>query len=145
MLPLILTSPHRFSGWNSVEQKQTQLVKGWKSSFGRTTTVLCPVSAILHYLSVCPNHNGPLLIHADGSPLSREQFVRMVKTVLSAAKINSSSYSRHSFWIGAATAAAAVGVLTHFIKMLERWQSKEYQLYVHIPWKSLAVISQLIT
>ena len=39
-------------------------------------------------------------------------------------------YARHSFRIGAATAAAVVGIPTHTIKMLGRWSSGAYALYI---------------
>ncbi len=42
---------------------------------------------------------------------------------------------------GAATSAAARGVPDHLIKMLGRWQSEAYQLYVRSPPESLAAVS----
>ena len=71
--------------------------------------------------------------------------MRMVKKTLHLAKVDASAYSGHSFRIGAATAAAAAGVPAHFIKMLGRWESEAYQLYVRTPRESLASISQLIS
>lgn len=110
----------------------------------RTGTALCPVSAILNYLAVRPGGEGPLLVHADGSPLTRDQFVQKVKKALKIAKIDPSSYSGHSFRIGAASAAAAAGVPAYFIKMLGRWESEAYHLYIRTPRESLAAVSQLI-
>ena len=112
--------------------------------FGRTSTNLCPMAAILHYLAICPAGEGALLVHADRTPLTREQFVRMVRRLLRTANVDVSAYSGHSFRIGAATAAAAAGVPTHFIKMLGRWESEAYQLYLRTPCESLSGISQLI-
>lgn len=111
---------------------------------GKTGTALCPVGALLHYLAARPSGDGPLLVHADGSPLSRDQFVRMVKKMLVSANVDSTLYSGHSFQIGAAMAAAAAGVPAHFINMLGQWKSEAYQLYIHTPQESLAVISHLI-
>ena len=110
----------------------------------KTSAALCPVSAILNYLAVRPGEQGPLLVHADGSPLTRDQFVQKIKKALRIAKIDPTSYSGHSFRIGAATAAAAAGVPAYFIKMLGRWESEAYHLYIKTPRESLAAVSQLI-
>ena len=112
--------------------------------FGRTSATVCPVAAILDYLAIRPKGEGPLLVHADGSPLTRDQFVRAVKRALQAANIDSSLYSGHSFRIGAATAAAAAGVPAYFIKMLGRWESEAYAIYIKTPREALASISTLI-
>lgn len=120
--------------------------KGVDIYFGRTSTPICPVIGLLNYMAVRPkgDNSSPLLIHADGSPLTREQFVRMVKKTLHMANIDESGYSGHSFRIGAASSAAAAGVPAYFIKMLGRWESEAYHLYIKTPRASLAAVSQLI-
>ena len=107
-------------------------------------TTLCPVVAVLSYLAVHRGPDGPLLIHANGLPLTRDQFVSEVKKALQTAQIDSSLYSGHSFRIGVASTAAAVGVLAYFIKMLGRWESEAYHLYIRSPRESLAAVMQLI-
>ena len=119
--------------------------KGVDIYMAKTGTTLCPVSAILDYIALRPKGEGPLLLHADGSPLTRDQLVRMVKKTLHLAKIDASTYSGHSFRIRAAMVAAAADVPAHFIKMFGRWESEAYQLYVRTPHESLASISQLIS
>lgn len=57
----------------------------------------------------------PLLVHEDGTPLSKEQFVRGVRAALSGCQIDYRAYSGHSFRIGAATAAARAGISEHTI------------------------------
>ena len=116
--------------------------KGVEIFMSRTGTVLCPVAAILHYMAVHPKGEGSLLIHVDGSPLTRAQFVFQVKKALQAATIDSASYSGHSFCIGAASTAA--GVPAYFIKMLGRWESEAYHLYIQAPHCALAAVSCLI-
>ena len=80
----------------------------------------------------------------QGWPLSRDLLVRRVRCALNAAGIDQSRYSGHSFWIGAATSAAAAGVPAHIIKMLGRWSSEAYLLYMRTPRESLASISALL-
>ena len=123
--------------------KTNPLGKGIKIFMSRTGTVLCPVAAILHYMAVHPKVEGSLLIHADGSPLTRAQFVFQVKKALEAAAVDSASYSGHSFCI--ASIAAATGIPVYFIKMLGRWESEAYHLYIRTPRHALAAVSCLIT
>ena len=63
---------------------------------------------------------------------------------LQAAGLEMSRFSGHSLRIGAATSAAAAGVPDHLIKMLGRWQSEAYQLYIRTPRESLLGVAQLI-
>ena len=115
--------------------------KGIYIFLGKADGTLCPVTAILSYLAIRPAGEGPLLVRGDRSPLRREQFVQAVKDILREAQIDPTPYSGHSFRIGAATSAAAKGVPDHLIKVLGRWKSEAYQLYVRTPPASLAAIS----
>ena len=107
----------------------------------RTGTTLCPVVAMLRYLAVRGSSDGPLLIHANGLPLTRGQFVSEVKKSLQTAQIDLSRYSGHSFWIDAVSAAVAAGVLAYFIKMLGRWESEAYHLYTRTPPECLEAVT----
>ena len=53
---------------------------------------------------------GPLFFFEDGSTLSRPRLVQSLHQVLSSLGVDDSSYSEHSFRIGAATTAAKIGV-----------------------------------
>ena len=127
--------------------KTDPFAKGIDIYFGKTDSPICPVAGLLQYMASRPRDDGysaPLLVHADGSPLTRDQFVRMVKKTLHVANVDHSSYSGHSFRIGAASSAAAAGVPAYFIKMLGRWESEAYHLYIRTPRASLASVSQLL-
>ena len=78
---------------------------------------------------------------SDASYLTRDQFVREVRRLLTEAGIESSLYSGHSFPIGAATTAAQVGMEAALIQTFGRWKSSAYQLYIKIPQEYLASIS----
>lgn len=112
--------------------------------FGKTDSVICPVSALANYLAVRPPPPGPLFMFHNGTPLTRDRFVQEVRGALRVAGVNESAYSGHSFRIGAATAAARAGVPAFIIKLLGRWESEAFQLYVQTPRETLATISRMI-
>ena len=111
---------------------------------GKASPPLCPVSAIIEYISVRGPHPGPLFLFANGSSLSRQRLVDSVRACLKRAGLNHGLYAGHSFRIGAATTAAAKGVEDSLIQTLGRWQSFAYLRYIHISRSSLASVSQLL-
>ena len=56
-----------------------------------------------------------------------------------------SRYSGHSFRIAAATAAAKLGVIDSMVKVLGRWKSSAFSLYIRMPWEQLAQMSGLLS
>ena len=109
---------------------------------GRTNKPLCPVAAMLAYMVRQGRGQGPFFKFQDGRPLTRPRFVAEFRTAVAAAGIDPKPYSGHSFRIGAATTAARRGVQDATIKMLGRWKSSAYQLYVKTPREELADISK---
>jgi site-specific recombinase XerD len=71
--------------------------------------------------------------------------VEEIRSTLSQAGVDSKPYSGHSFRSGAATTAARQGVGDATIKMLGRWKSSAYQLYVQTPREQLAAISRKLS
>ena len=118
--------------------------KGVEIVLGRTHNPLCPVTALLSYLSIRGNRSGFLFLFADGRPLTKARFISKVREALSHRGIDSSKYAGHSFRIGAATAAGANGINDSVIQMLGRWQSSAYQLYIQTPRVKLASYSAII-
>lgn len=118
--------------------------KGIEIYLGKTGLPLCPVTAVLNFMKIRRAGDGPLFMFEDGTPLSRSVFVKRVRSALTKAGFNHESYSGHSFRIGAATAAAAAGIPAHTIKMLGRWSSEAYLLYIRQPRSSLAAFSARI-
>lgn len=108
---------------------------------GKTNSPLCPVTALLSYISKRGLSPGPLFKHGNNRPLTRDTFVQEVKSALGTAGYDSSCYAGHSFRIGAATTAAAAGVEDCLIKTLGRWQSTAYLAYVKVPRETLTSIS----
>ncbi len=112
---------------------------------GRTGCNLCPVAAVLAYMSRRGPGPGPLFRFEDAKPLTRVWFVAEVKEALTKAGIDSTCYSGHSFRSGAATTAAERGIGDATIKMLGRWKSSAYQLYIKSPRDQLAQVSKILS
>ena len=71
-----------------------------KLFIGRTNNELCMVAAMLAYLAVRGFDHGPLFRSEDGQPLTCAKLVSLLKAMLTAAGIDSTHYSAHSFRIG---------------------------------------------
>ncbi|KAJ8307264.1 hypothetical protein KUTeg_015348 [Tegillarca granosa] len=67
---------------------------------------LCPVKVLQSYLALRPQLKGPLLRHYGGAPLTRYQFVAVLRKSLHKLGIPVMHYKAHSLRIGAATSAA---------------------------------------
>jgi len=87
----------------------------------RTYDELCPLSALLAWLTQRESrHQNPLFYFQSGAPLTRSTFVTRFKEALTAAGIDPSRFTGHSFRIGAATTAAKKGLSDSAIKQLGR-------------------------
>lgn len=112
---------------------------------GRTNCPLCPVASVLSYMTIRGSRPGPLFAFSDGSPLTRARFVVKVKDALAAAGVDNSCYSGHSFRSGAATTAAEQGIGDATIKLLGRWKSSAYQVYIKTPRDHLAGVAKVLS
>ena len=126
------------------KSKTDQEGKGMLIYVGKTNNILCPVSAMLAYLSIRGTKEGPLFHFKDGRALTKERFIPIIRGALTAAGIDATKYSGHSFRIGAATTAAECGIEESIIKAMGRWKSNAYQSYIRIPKDHLAKISSTI-
>ena len=108
---------------------------------GRTSSILCPVAAVLGYLAIRPPDPGPLFICRDGSPLSRGYLIEGMRAALSQAGVDSSQFAGHSLRIGAATTAARAGFSDSFIQTLGRWKSSAFTTYIRTPPADLIAVA----
>ncbi len=114
---------------------------------GVTGTDLCPVAAILSYMTLqgknCSGQEkpAPFFRFSDGSPLTRDKLVAELRRALRAAGLDDSNFAGHSFRIGAATTAAACGLPDSLIKTLGRWESAAYTLYIKTPRELLCSVA----
>ena len=60
---------------------------------GQTGTVICPVSALLAYLTIRSPSPDPLFIFQDGTPLSRQQLVPHLLNALAGIGVDIANYS----------------------------------------------------
>ena len=111
--------------------------QGITISLGATDTDLCPVMALADYLSIRGTSSGPLFHLQNGEPLRRRQLVDTMRGALAAKGYDTKQYCGHSFRIGAATTAAKNGLQDNVIKLLGRWESSAYQLYIRTPRSEL--------
>jgi len=124
------------------ESKTDPFRKGSTICLAKTDTELCPVLALLPYLVLRGSHPGPLFIMQDHAFLTRTKFTDKLRGILRAAGIDDSKYASHSFRSGAATTAAEASIPDVHIKMLGRWKSEAYQVYVKSAPEKLAKASK---
>ena len=124
------------------KSKTDQVGRGVDIYLGRTDEDLCPVAALLAYLALRGKEPGPLFKMSDGRFLTKQIFIAKVRAALSVLGYDCSSYAGHSFRIGAATTAAECGIEDSLIKILGRWESSAYQLYVRSSRQTLKSVSK---
>ena len=126
--------------------KSDRVNRGVCIRHSRTHKDLCPIRSLHAYLRVRSQRfaeprpdNTPLFRMPDGRALSRSQFLKRLKILLSTVGVDASLYSAHSFRIGAASTAANVNIPIYLIKILGRWSSSAYRRYLRV---SSAKLSQ---
>ena len=129
----------------SIKQSKTDPFRRGVDLFvGLTGTDLCPVAAILDYLTHWRRCRGSLFRFSSGEFLTRKRFVDSVRAALAETDIDQRKYCRHSFRIGVATTAAARGVEDSVIKTLGRWESVAYLQYVRLPRDQLTGCARVL-
>jgi hypothetical protein len=93
----------------------------------------CPVSHLCRYITVRGPSAGPLFQFPNGTPVSRNFFLKQLSASLAWSNCSSQFIKSHSFRIGAATAAAASGHSEESIQRMGRWKSTAFKKYIRIP------------
>ena len=124
--------------------KTDQYRQGTRVALGATGTAICPVSALLDYLTIRGNRQGTLFVNENGSPMKKGQFVLKVQQALQQMGVIGHHFNGHSFRIGAATSASQAWVPETTIKILGRWSSMAYQQYIRPSTTDLAAVSRHI-
>lgn len=121
-----------------------QLGNGVDVFMSSTEGLLCPVEAFLNYAALRGDRPGCFFVFVDGSSLTKPRFVAQVRQALQALGLPCDIFARHSFRIGAATAAARAGIEDSVIQMLGRWSSAAFLTYTRTPREQHARYSCLI-
>ena len=72
----------------------------------------------------------PLFLWPNGTLITKHAFIRMLRQHLKALRIDWKQYSGHSLRRGAAVSAKASGSSNELIKLLGRWSSDAYKIYL---------------
>ena len=123
--------------------KTDQFARGCSVVLARSDSPICPVAALMAYLTRRGGHEGPLFQFEDKSPLTREKLNAQLQLLIRVAGWQG-RYTLHSFRIGAATTAASLGFPDYLIKALGRWSSEAYQLYIKLPHQRLELASRCL-
>ena len=92
---------------------------------------LCPITLPYPAVSTCLWLNfWPTFPSLWGTPLNWQWLTSGIQSILSAAGVPG-CYIGHSFCIGTAISAASCGLPDLLIKMLSKWSSDAYQIYIH--------------
>ena len=126
------------------QSKTDQFGRGVDVVLGKTGCDLCPVAAVLGYVSTRGNQQGPFFLKSTNRPLLKQEFITEIRRVLAALGLPDHQYAGHSFPIGAATSAALAGVEDSTIQLLGRWQSSAFLRYIRTPHERLAAVSSAI-
>ena len=101
--------------------------------FARADSSLCAVTAMQHYFQFVAPPPGPLVIFRSGRLLTGATVTFLLCDAVRHAGLPFHSLKGHSFRIGAASSAAAAGLPDWLIKVMGRWSSDCYQLYIKTP------------
>ena len=98
----------------------------------QTNRSFCPVRAMQNYLKVRGAENRPLFCYRSGRPVPRIYFCALRRSAVKFAELDSTSFKVHvhSFRIGAATEAHLQGFSESQIRIIGRWYSELFQIYI---------------
>ena len=114
----------RFSKTDQLGEGTAIVLKGQKDS------PLCPVEATMEFAKIRGNQPGPLLMHFNGTFLSRYQFNQILAAALRLTRTQVKNVKAHSFRIGGATNAMFKGVPYEKIQEMGRWKSNAAKRYI---------------
>ena len=109
---------------------------------------LCPVTALLHYLSLTSSApiNGPAFVLPRGShgfvPFTPMDFVSRLRSYLARLGQCPGHFAAHSFRRGGASWALQCGMAPDVVRVLGDWRSDTYLQYIDIPLISRVKMAQ---
>ena len=91
---------------------------------------MCPVRALIAYLSSDPCLTGPLFVLSNGQFLTRQHINAFLRRAFPLAVPG--TIASHSFRIGGASRLCSLGVPDATIQIMGRWASDAFRRYLHI-------------
>lgn len=114
--------------------KTDRLNKGTVIKIGCSGSDICAVCLMKEFMEdKLPKKDKPLFTTKWGSVLTRSYFTSVTRLALSLSGYDPALYSGHSFRSGAATSAGDAGFSSWELKMLGRWSSECYNVYLRNP------------
>ncbi len=120
--------------------KTDQFGKGCTVILARSSSLICPVAALMAYLQRWGSCPGPLFMFSNGMPLTKVKLNSRLQSLLKSCGWPN-TLTLHSFRVGAATSAAALGFPDYLIQALGRWSSDAYKVYIKMPTAKLTSAS----
>ena len=115
----------------ALKQSKTDTFKqGCKVYVGAIDNIICPIKAVILYLSKWTNQPGLLFITKDGKGWTAAMFRTALKSLLVKFKVDKNYYNTHSFLIRAATSTSLLNVLDSHMQLLGCWWSNAFQQYI---------------
>ena len=119
------------------KSKNDYVSKGVSVFVGCSKKKVCGYCSVVEYIDSLSCHailpTAPFFRDAMGLPLSKDYFVSATRLSLALAGHDPMLFSGHSFRAGAATTAGDQGFDDWEIKMLGRWNSSAYSIYLRNP------------
>ena len=128
------------------QSKTDPFRQGCTLTIAKSTSPICSVMAMKDYiLQAQPPASRPLFMFSQsGSWLTRSSLTKELRFILHQCGFSSNNFYSHSFRIGAATSAAAAGLPAWLIKVLGRWRSDCYELYIKTPQSTILTVPKLL-
>ena len=98
--------------------------------FGHGPSIVSASKAVQMYMKARGKLPGPLFLTEAKQSVPRSLFDKKLTTLLRFCKLNDNSIKGHSFRIGAASYASAMGLSDSRIRALGRWHSNAFKRYV---------------
>jgi hypothetical protein len=127
------------------QSKTDTLNQGVHVKIGCSGTLVCAYCLLQRFIDQhpCPMPHSPLFVDNSMLILRKSYLISTTKLVLALMGYDPSKYSGHSYRAGSATTGAAAGFSAWELKMLGRWSSNAYQLYLRKPELASAFAQRL--
>ena len=111
--------------------KTDQLGREMDVYISKTDCSLCPLTAVMHYMTIQALKDGPFLFLR--MPLTKSAFTARIQEALQILYFPEENFAGYSFCIGAATIGTSAGIEDSVIRIMERWSSSTFLSYICTP------------